>query len=412
MAKEIFKTHDIIFASRPSHHPAFKLTTYNFTDIMSSPHNDYWRELRKICNMELLSQKRVQTFKTVREDEVFDLMNSISSQQGSIFNISRSIFSLTYGITSRAAFGKRNERTERFLQILDEHNDLLAGFNLADMYPSIKLLQVMSPLKFKLDKAHKQSDEILEDILNEHKRKIKEAKDEGREGEDLVDILLNVQKSGDFEPQLTDANIKAIIQNIFAAGSEASATAMEWAMSEMIRKPQIMKRAQDEVRSLFDGQGYVDESRLHELKYLAAIIKEILRLHPSAPLLVPRESKARLFVNAWAIGRDPKYWIEAEKFNPSRFLDSRIDFQGDDFEYIPFGAGRRICPGIAFSQPVIQLALAQLLFHFDWKLPGDMKQEELDMTAKFGITMRRKNDLLLIPIPYSRSCLIMDNSTP
>ena len=105
--------------------------------------------------MELLSQKRVQTFKTVREDEVFDLMNSISSQQGSIFNISRSIFSLTYGITSRTAFGKRNERTERFLQILDEHNDLLAGFNLADMYPSIKLLQAMSPLKFKLDKAHK-----------------------------------------------------------------------------------------------------------------------------------------------------------------------------------------------------------------------------------------------------------------
>ncbi|CDP09998.1 unnamed protein product [Coffea canephora] len=194
-----------------------------------------------------------------------------------------------------------------------------------------------------------------------------------------------------------------MFQNIFAAGSEASATAMEWAMSEMIRKPQIMKRAQDEVRSLFDGQGNVDESRLHELKYLDAIIKEILRLHPT---------KARLFVNAWAIGRDPKYWIEAEKFNPSRFLDSRIDFQGDDFEYIPFGAGRRICPGIAFSQPVMQLALAQLLFHFDWKLPGDMKQEELDMTAKFGITMRRKNDLLLIPIPYSRSCLIMDNSTP
>ncbi|XP_071924482.1 tabersonine 16-hydroxylase 2-like [Coffea arabica] len=286
-------------------------------------------------------------------------------------------------------------------------------------------LDNMNPHLVPLSQQLLKSDEILEDILNEHKRKIKEVKDEGQEGEDLVDVLLNVQKSGDFEPQLTDANIKAIIQNIFAASSEASATAMEWAMSEMIRKPQIMKREQDEVRSLFDGQGNVDESRLHELKYLDAIIKEILRLHPSAPLLVPREcgeqceingyqipAKARLFVNARAIGRDPKYWSEAEKFNPSRFLDSRIDFQGDDFEYIPFGAGRRICPGIAFSQPVIQLALAQLLFHFDWKLPGEMKQEELDMTAKFGITMRRKNDLLLIPIPYSRSCLIMDNSTP
>ncbi|XP_027096180.2 tabersonine 16-hydroxylase 1-like [Coffea arabica] len=423
MAREIYKTHDITFASRPSHHPAFKIVSYNFADIMFSPYGKYWRELRKICNMELLSAKSVQSFRSIREDEVFNVIKSISSQKGSIMNLTRSIFSLTYSITSRSAFGKRNEDTEEFIQLLDETNGLATGFSLADMYPSVKLFQVMAPMRFKLEKAHKESDKILENILNEHKRNSKEAIQGGGEcKEDLVDVLVNIQKRGDFEPQLTDTNIKAIMLDIFSAGSEASAATIEWAISEMIRNPQIMKRAQDEVRNHFDNKGNVDESRLHELKYLHAIIKETLRLQPSVPLLLPREcaeqcdingfqvpAKARIIVNAWAIGRDPNYWSEAEKFNPSRFLDSKIDFKGDDYEYIPFGAGRRICPGISFSQASIELTLAQLLFHFDWKLPGDLKQEELNMAARFGVTMRRKNDLLLIPIPYSRSCLRMNN---
>ena len=209
-----------------------------------------------------------------------------------------------------------------------------------------------------------------------------------------------------------------MFQDVFSAGSETSSTAIEWAISEMIRNPETMKRAQYEVRNFYNDRGNVDESRLHELKYLHAIIKEALRLHPSAPLLLPREcdqeckingydipAKAQIIVNAWAISRDPLYWSEAEKFNPSRFLDSEIDYKGNNFEYIPFGAGRRICPGISYSQAVVQLVLAQLLFHFDWKLPGDLKPEELDMADKLGRTIRPQNDLLLIPIAYSGSCL-------
>nr|XP_027060951.1 tabersonine 16-hydroxylase 2-like [Coffea arabica] len=208
-----------------------------------------------------------------------------------------------------------------------------------------------------------------------------------------------------------------MFQDIFSAGGETSSTAMEWAIGEMIKNPEITKRAQHEVRSIYNDKGNVDESRLHELKYLHAIIKETLRLHPSAPLLLTREcgqqckingydipAKVDIIVNAWAIGRDPKYWIEAEKFNPSRFLDSEIDYKGNNFEYIPFGAGRRICPGIStlfvlavFG--VIELALAQLLFHFDWKLPGELKPQEFDMAENLGWTIRPKNDIQFIPIP-------------
>jgi cytochrome P450 len=136
-----------------------------------------------------------------------------------------------------------------------------------------------------------------------------------------------------------------------------------------------------------------------------------MRLHPPLPLLIPRESrerceingyeipaKTRVAVNIWAIARDRSYWDEAESFKPERFVNSTIDFKGTNFEYIPFGAGRRICPGIAFALPNVELPLAMLLYHFDWKLPNGMKNEELDMSESFGFSLRRKNDLYLIPI--------------
>ena len=203
------------------------------------------------------------------------------------------------------------------------------------------------------------------------------------------------------------------MQDVFGAGSETSSTAVEWAMSEMLRNPRIMERAQAEVRAAFGEEGNVSERRIHELKYLNAVIKETLRLHPPAPLLVPREcseecvidgyripAKAKVIVNGWAIARDSRHWKDPEKFEPERFLDSEIDFKGRDFEYIPFGAGRRIFPGIAFAIPSIELPLAQLLFHFNWELGGGLKPEELDMEETMGLTVRRKNDLYLIPVPY------------
>ena len=166
-----------------------------------------------------------------------------------------------------------------------------------------------------------------------------------------------------------------------------------------------MKKAQAEVREVFNRRGKVDETSINEMKYLKSIVKETLRFHAPVPLLIPRECgercklngydipiKTKLIVNAWAIGRDPKYWTEAEKFYPERFLDSSIDYKGTNFEYIPFGAGKRICPGITFGMANVELPLALYLYHFDWKLPNGMKNEELDMTEVFGIIVRRKDD--------------------
>lgn len=176
-----------------------------------------------------------------------------------------------------------------------------------------------------------------------------------------------------------------------------------------------------QVRRVFDGQGHVDATKLHELKLLSAIIKETLRLHPPVPLLVPRENsekcvingyvippKTKIIVNAWAIARDPKNWNVPEAFEPKRFLDASIDhnFNGSNFEYIPFGSGRRMCPGISFATSILELLLSNLLYHFDWKLPKGAKPQDLDMDEVFGSTSKRKSDLYVVPVRYSsQDCL-------
>ncbi|GAU28388.1 hypothetical protein TSUD_257160 [Trifolium subterraneum] len=406
MAKEIMKTHDINFCDRPNLLLS-TLWSYNATDIVFGKYGEHWRQLKKICVVELLSEKRVQSFRSIRKEEVLDLVKSIFESEGFVVNLTQKIISLTNGITARAAFGKRNRHEKVFISAMEEILRLFGGFCIADLYPSIKMLQMLSLSKNQLVKLQREFDIIMQDIIDDHKCSHNEANKE----DDLVDVLLKIQRENDRSHVLTDENIKSIIQDMFAAGTEPSSQVVLWGMSEMVKNPKVMEEAQAEVRRVFDKKGYVDETEMHQLIYLKSVVKETLRLHPTAPLLVPRESrercqingheipaKTRVMVNAWAIGRDPRYWVDAESFKPERFVNSPIDFKGTDFEYIPFGAGRRMCPGIAFGLPNVELPLAQLLYHFDWKLPNGMKNEELDMTELFGLGVGRKHELCLIPV--------------
>ncbi|KAJ4700813.1 Cytochrome P450 [Melia azedarach] len=329
---------------------------------------------------------------------------------------------MTFGITGRAAFGKKCKDQDAFITFLIELLKILSGFSLPDLYPSIKLLQDISGMRKKAEKLYEKSDRILGEILNEHREKMLTTKKHQAEAEeDLVDVFLKLQQEGIYDNingQIKKDILSTAFQDIFAGGGETSSTTLEWAIGEMLKNPRVMKEAQAEVRRVFDRKGNVEEKGIHELKFLKAVVKETLRLHPPLPLLLPREStksceingyeipeKTRVLVNAWAIGRDPRHWNEAETFYPERFLDSSLDYRGTDFEYIPFGAGRRICPGITFALPIVELPLAQLLYHFDWKLPNGMKLEDLDMTEASGITARRMKDLLLIPIAHPSSFL-------
>ncbi|XP_054816414.1 desmethyl-deoxy-podophyllotoxin synthase-like [Prosopis cineraria] len=412
-AKEIMQTHDQIFANRPRI-LASDLLCYNSTDIVFSPYGNYWRQLRKICTLELFSAKRVQSFRRIREEEVSALVRNIFEHEGSIINLSRKIFELTNSVVARAALGKKTKNVEQILQIIEQAQKISSGLAISDFYPSLKFISVITGMRARTMKAHKDSDKVFEDIIRDHKEK--KGNNIGDLEEDLVDVLLKIQTNNDFEIPLSLDNIKAVLLDVFFGGTETAGSTIEFAMSELLKNPEVMKEAQQEVRRVYGGTGYVDESELHRLTYIGAVIKETLRLYPPVPLLVPRENskcceingyhiplKTKIIINAWAIGRDPKNWYEPERFEPKRFIDTTVDynFKGLNLEYIPFGSGRRICPGITFATPVLELLLSNLLYHFDWQLPEGMKPEDLDLDETFGSAVRRKNDLSVIPIGYS-----------
>lgn len=191
---------------------------------------------------------------------------------------------------------------------------------------------------------------------------------------------------------------------MMGASIDTSATVIEWAISELIRHPQVMKKLQHELKKVVGMNRIVEESDIESLDYLDMVVKETLRLHPPAPLLLPHESiedctvggfhiprKSRVIVNAWAIGRDPHAWADPEKFIPERFEGTSIDVRGHDFQLVPFGSGRRGCPGMQLGLIVIQLVLAQLAHCFDWELPDNMSPSELDMSEEFGLTLLEPN---------------------
>ena len=200
------------------------------------------------------------------------------------------------------------------------------------------------------------------------------------------------------------------LQDLLAAAMDTSATTIDWALTELMRHPRIMKKVQKELENVVGLERMVDESDLDSLEYLDMVVKETMRLHPALPLMVPHESledctindyhiphKSRLLINVWAIGRDPSVWTEPGKFNPERFVRSNIDLKGHDFELIPFGSERRSCPGMQLGQTVVRLVLAQLIHCFDWELPNGMLPTELDMTEEFGLSTPRAKHLLAIP---------------
>lgn len=200
-----------------------------------------------------------------------------------------------------------------------------------------------------------------------------------------------------------------VLQDVFIGGTDTVSTALEWTMTELLRHPKVMEKLQGEIRGIVKQNGDIRDDDLKNMDYLKAVIKESLRYHPPVPLLAPRtagkdvqlkgydvSAGTTVMINAWTIGRDPVSWDEPEKFKPERFLNSSIDFKGLDFEFIPFGAGRRGCPGITFAFVTIELVLANLVHKFDWELPSGVEGKDLDMSESIGITVHKVVPLLAL----------------
>ncbi|KAK2636616.1 hypothetical protein Ddye_031408 [Dipteronia dyeriana] len=404
-ANEVLKVHDLDCCSRPSFTGVRKLT-YKCSDISFSPYGDYWREIRKVCVLQLFSLKRVQSYQIIREEEIASLLNSISQSSSSVtpVDLSEKIYALAGSIILRIAFGQRFPGSvldnDKFSELICDAEASFGSITADEMFPYVGwIIDKLTGYHTKLERVFHELDMFYEQVIGDHLKAERETDDE----EDIIDVMLKIvrnQKSG--EAWFTEVHIKAILTDIFLAGVGTTAKTVIWAMAELARNPRAMNKAQDEVRNLFRKKGKVSEDDIDQLHYLKLIIKETLRLHPAAPLLLPRETishfkvngydihpkKTIIQVNVWAIGRDPNYWKKPEEFYPERFMDNSTDFKGQNFEFLPFGSGRRSCPGIIMGLKTVEVALANLLYEFNWKLPNGMKEEDIIMEEAIGRALR------------------------
>ncbi|XP_061363825.1 cytochrome P450 71A1-like [Gastrolobium bilobum] len=408
MAQEVLKIHDLHFCGRPSFLSQKKLF-YNRVEIAFSPYNDSWREIKKICTVHVFSLNRVSSFSSIRQFEINQVIRKISLQASSskVTNLSEVVMSLTNTIICRVSFGRSCEeegRTKsRFLNLLNESQVLLGTFFVSDYIPLMGWIDKLRGLHARLERNSKEMDAFLQEVVNQHL-------DKKSDEEDIIDVLLKLKKQNSFSFDLTYDRIKAVLLDMLVGGTYTSAATVISAMTKLIGNPKAMMKVQAEVRNSFGNRGFVDEDEIQKLGYLKAVIKETLRLFPPVPLLLARETneeciikgykiqaKTLVYVNAWAIQRDPEIWKDPEKFYPERFLESSIDFKGQDFELIPFGSGRRICPGLHFGVANVEIILANLLYWFDWEMPTEIEKEVTNSQMQPGIVQIEKDSLFLVP---------------
>ncbi|KAK9072382.1 hypothetical protein SSX86_008816 [Deinandra increscens subsp. villosa] len=398
-AREILKTHDTIFANRPS------LNFFVFKDIAFAQYGEYWRQAKSIAVLHILSNKRVQSYRYVREEEIALLIENIQKANESVVNLSELVNSVTNNVLCRVTLGRRCDGRQ-FKSMLDRTMKLLGSFSVGRYIPSLGWVDRLSGVEGKVKEVYKEFDEFLEDVIQEHANK----KKVDVECRDVVDILLEIQSDNVMGFPLEKDMIKAILLDLLVGGTDTSSTSLEWAIAELLRHPQAMKELQQEALVTGERMSMITEDKLEKMPYLKSVLKEALRLHAPGPLLIPHESTqdvkvlgydipsgTQVLIHATAIGRDPSKWEAAEDFIPERFLNNPIDYKGFNFEFIPFGAGRRRCPGIQFAMVVNELVLANLVYKFNFELVG---KESPDMSEVNGLTVHKKYPILVSAIPH------------
>ncbi|KAF3438836.1 hypothetical protein FNV43_RR17111 [Rhamnella rubrinervis] len=392
--EECFTKNDIVLANRPQL-LAGKHLGYTYTTISGSPYGDHWRNLRRIGAIEIFSSSRLNMFLGNRKDEVKRLLHKLSHNSLNDFakvEMKTMLSELTFNIIMRMVAGKRyygdevtdEDEARQFREITKEIVAHGGAANPGDFLPVLNWIGSDS-FESRLRRLAKRTDAFLQGLINEHRTR-KESRNT------MIDHLLSLQES---QPDYyTDQIIKGFIQVLLVAGTDTSSVTLEWALSNLLNHPHILKKARLELDEHVGQQNLVDEPDLSKLPYLKNIISETLRLYPAAPMLLPHYSSddckvdgydvprdTIVLVNAWAIHRDPKLWEDPESFKPERFEDGEVD---QVHKLLPFGIGRRACPGAGLAQRVMGLTLGSLIQCFQWERVSD---EEIDMSEGKGITM-------------------------
>ncbi|KAF8772525.1 hypothetical protein HU200_005482 [Digitaria exilis] len=400
-ARSILKTNDLAFIDRPRT-AAGKYTAYNNSSMLWSPYDDYWRQARKLWQTELLSTKQLKLYEHARGEEVSAMLRDLhaesSSSSGAAVALSDHLMMASLNVISRMVLGKKyvvkgssgsSEDTttaEEFGWMMEELFFLNGAVNIGDVIPWLNWLDPQGYIG-RMKRLSKVLDRFLEKVLDEHDERRR------RDGEafvamDMVDKLLQLADDPNLKVPITRDGVKAFTL---------------WAMTELLKKPEVLTKATEELDRVVGRNRLVAEGDIPNLPYLEAIVKETMRTHPVAPLLTPRQSRedtsvggydipagTRVLINVMAICLDPSVWDKPMEFRPERFLGSSVDVRGQDLELLPFGSGRRMCPGHTLGLKMVHVTLANLLHGFHWRLPDGVAAEELSMEENFRMNVLRK----------------------
>ncbi|MBA0590558.1 cytochrome P450 81Q32 [Gossypium raimondii] len=395
--QECLTKNDIVLANRPNLLLS-KHLGYNHTTVVSAPYGDYWRNLRRICTIEIFSPNRLNKFHGIRKDEVRRLLLKLSHNSREAFAKVelKSMFTdlilnnLMRMMAGKIYFGEDvsdDGEAKEFRELIAEVVEYSGAGNPADYLP---ILNWAGNYEKKLLELFKRMDGFLQGLIDERRN--------ANGGNMMIDHLLSLQES---EPEnYTDQTIKGLIVVLLFAGTDTSAVTLEWAMSNLLNNPEVLKKAKAEIDAQVGEERLIDESDIAKLPYLQNMMSETLRLYPAAPLLVPHKtsddctiggynvpSNTIVLINAWAIQRDPELWDDPSSFKPERFESESKDH---GHKYLPFGMGRRACPGASMAHRMVNLTLGSLIQCFEWKRVG---VEEIDMTEGKGVTMPKVEPL-------------------
>ncbi|KAL0446145.1 UNVERIFIED_CONTAM: Flavonoid 3'-monooxygenase [Sesamum latifolium] len=390
LIKEIIRDHDTIFANRDST-VATRICSYNENDIGFCPYNSGWRTRRKLFVHDMLSNSSLDATFSLREYEVRKAIRNIYTK----INTPVKIHELAFGISLNAIMsmvwgntvqGERKDKIEAVFSPLVERSFDLVG-------------KPKCPI----------SSRFLPDVINE-RTKVVGGGDKNGGRVDFLQMLMELSEKQDDKTEIGKTQIKAMITDIIIVGTDTSAATIEWVMTDCMHNPEVMEKAHKELNEVVGLNNVVEEFHIPKLVYLDAVIKETLRIRPIGPFLTPRTPSqsctvggysipkdSTVFINVWSIQRDPA-WDNPSEFMPERFLDisEKWDFRGNNFNYIPFGSGRRICAGLPLAERMLKYVLASLLHSFDWQLP---KGEIVDMEERFGVVLKKGTPLVAIPSP-------------
>ncbi|KAL2939268.1 Geraniol 8-hydroxylase [Bienertia sinuspersici] len=411
IAKEALQKNDVSISNRPIIDAVRALNHQqkSFVWLSVSP---LWKKLRKLSNSEVFSTSKLDATQSFRRKKVRDLLDYVKRQSEDhlAVSIGQVAFSTTLNLLLSTFFSVdlsdiNSEFAHEFRETIRGIMEEVGKPNFADYFPVLRVIDPQG-IRRRISVHFRKMIALFNTMIDE---RLQEKRPPGLiQDSDVLDALLRLNREKPEEMELS--TIRHLLLDLFDAGTDTTSTTIEWAMTELLRNREKMKKAQEELRETIGKGTPMNESDIIRLPYLQAVVKETLRLHPPAPFLVPRkaDSDINLFgftvpkgmqvqVNVWAIGRDPSLWENPNSFEPERFMGADIDVKGGHFELIPFGAGRRICPGLPLAFRMIHLMVGSFIHEFDWELEGGVLPEKMDMEEKFGITMEKAQRLKIIP---------------